>query len=563
MIFHVKPLAFLMVVVALAVGGCKQASPRSGDRISAPSAEKEPDALPGHSRKIASAHAHYAAGVLLEQNGDLEAAFKEFRLAVQEDPDDDTPALEVSLAYLRARQPEKALELLQIAAARPSASGEVFARLGLVLGQLGRNDEALTASKMAVKKSPDELGGYQNLFYHYLKNKTPDEALKVLDEASRRQKVDAEFLIGLGDLYRNFALQFPTQREEIHKRGTAALSRAEAQSPKSPQTRLRLADGFYAMGRSDRAAQHYLELLDKVEDSPMILEAIRSRLADIYLRGNDSKLAREQLEAIVRTDPANAQAYYFLGSIAYDEKNWTNAVEQLKKAVVLRPNFEQAYYDLAAAQLAADRAEDASETLRQVKKSFSTKFITEYLMAMSSQHLKNYADAVTHFTAAEVLANASDGKPLTANFYFQSGIAHERTGDREQAAKFFQKALDLQPDFPEAQNYLGYMWAEKGENLDRAKELIEKALKSEPKSAAYLDSMGWVLFKQNQPQAALEYLLKAVELTEEPDATLYDHLGDIYAALNQADKAREAWQKSIGVEKNDEVKKKLDAVAAP
>jgi len=49
-----------------------------------------------------------------------------------------------------------------------------------------------------------------------------------------------------------------------------------------------------------------------------------------------------------------------------------------------------------------------------------------------------------------------------------------------------------------------------------------------------------------------------VELTQEPDATLYEHLGDIYAALSQTEKAREAWTKSLAVEPNDSVRKKLE-----
>ena len=36
------------------------------------------------------------------------------------------------------------------------------------------------------------------------------------------------------------------------------------------------------------------------------------------------------------------------------------------------------------------------------------------------------------------------------------------------------------------------------------------------------------------------------------------HLGDIYAALNQPDKARDAWQKSLKVEPNEQVKEKMD-----
>jgi Flp pilus assembly protein TadD len=101
------------------------------------------------------------------------------------------------------------------------------------------------------------------------------------------------------------------------------------------------------------------------------------------------------------------------------------------------------------------------------------------------------------------------------------------------------------------------MWAERGTNLARARELIEKAIKLDPTNAAYLDSLGWVLYKQGHAREALGPIRKAVELNEEPDATLFDHLGDVYAALEQPDKAREAWRKSLEVEPNKEVEKKL------
>ena len=45
-------------------------------------------------------------------------------------------------------------------------------------------------------------------------------------------------------------------------------------------------------------------------------------------------------------------------------------------------------------------------------------------------------------------------------------------------------------------------------------------------------------------------------------ATLYDHLGDIYAALRQFDKARDAWKKSLAVEPNETVGRKLDSTHA-
>jgi tetratricopeptide (TPR) repeat protein len=105
------------------------------------------------------------------------------------------------------------------------------------------------------------------------------------------------------------------------------------------------------------------------------------------------------------------------------------------------------------------------------------------------------------------------------------------------------------------------MWAERGLNLARAHELIQKAVQAQPKNAAYLDSLAWVLYKLNRSKDALDYALKAVELSEQPDPTVYDHLGDIYAAAGQPEKARAAWTKSLSLEPNDTVRKKLGTAA--
>ncbi len=103
------------------------------------------------------------------------------------------------------------------------------------------------------------------------------------------------------------------------------------------------------------------------------------------------------------------------------------------------------------------------------------------------------------------------------------------------------------------------MLADRGVKLEKAREMIEKAVKLEPKNAAYLDSLGWVLVQAGQAaRKRWRRSKKPSNFPEEPDATLYDHLGDIYAALKQPDKAREAWRKSLSLEPNEQIQKKLD-----
>jgi tetratricopeptide (TPR) repeat protein len=137
-------------------------------------------------------------------------------------------------------------------------------------------------------------------------------------------------------------------------------------------------------------------------------------------------------------------------------------------------------------------------------------------------------------------------------------VALEEKGQTDVAIRQYQEAIRLKPDFAEAQNNLGYLWTEHGENLNQARAMIEKAVKLDPKNAGFLDSMGWVLLKLNRPHDALDYLLKAIENSDQPNASLYDHLGDIYAVLNQREKAAEAWRKSLSVQPSRQIQRKLE-----
>jgi tetratricopeptide (TPR) repeat protein len=518
-----------------------------------------PDAT---SDRSAQAHAHFAAGVIHDMNDETEAALEEFYKAGVDDLGNEGLVLEVTRRLLQNKQPEKALDLLTRATAQPNASGALFARLGLVYSQLGKTEQAIAADRAAIKRAPESLAGYQNLFMNCLQSKQEREALRILDEAAKQPHPDADFLISLSELYGNYMLQFPGQKDKVSGKALALLNRAAQLKPASPSLRLRLADDFSSLGDSGKASQIYLELLKQLPDLPLVRERVHAKLAGIYLRDSDRKRATEQLEAIIRDDPTNPQAYYYLGFLAYTDKKAAEAAEYFSKTILLSPDFEQAYYDLALAQINLNKADDALATLEKARKKFSQSFAMELWTGLAYSRQKNYAEALRHFTAAEVIAKATDPSRLNEDFYFQLGAAYERTGDLPTAEQYFEKCLRLAPNSAEAQNYLGYMWAEHGMKLEKARELIEKAVKTEPKNAAYLDSLGWVLFKLNEPKEALKHELKAIELSSEPDATVYDHLGDIYAALNESEKAREAWTKSLSIEPSDQVRKKIENAGA-
>ena len=118
--------------------------------------------------------------------------------------------------------------------------------------------------------------------------------------------------------------------------------------------------------------------------------------------------------------------------------------------------------------------------------------------------------------------------------------------------------IRLDPKHAEAYNYVGYMYAEKGINLDEAVKLISTALDLEPDNGYFIDSLGWALYQQGRYAEALRELKRAVEKAKE-DPVIFEHLGDALTKNGLYEDAVVAWEKSLSLDPNaDAVKKKLE-----
>jgi tetratricopeptide (TPR) repeat protein len=561
--FH--SIALLTMLVGASLPGCatRPGAPKAGAPSVRQKTEKKPAKQDSETSEESAeqrieAIAHFASGISAELNDDDDAALDHYLKAAAADPGHEVLVLELARRFLQGKQVDKAIDLLVKVTASPRASGKIFAWLGRAYAEAGKTDLAVKADQSAISKAPDLLLGYRNLFLIHQESRQPAEALKVLDAAARQSSDDPEFWVELGGLYASYLQLHPDENQSLKPKVVTVLDRATDLKPQNLLVIQKLADGYKQLGELAKAEGFYLELLDRFPALP----GTRENLADIYLRDGKKDKAAEQLEAISRDNPRNPQAYYFLGNIAYQEKRFSDAADYFEKALALKPEFEPVYYRLADVRISLNKPQDALALLDKARARFKQNFLLEFLTGVAHARAKEYAEAIRHYTEAEVIARAGEPDSLTYVFYFQCGSAFERHGDYAEAEKYFRKCLELSPNFSEAMNYLGYMWADRGENLGEAKKLIGRALELEPKNPAYLDSMGWVLYKLNQPRGALGWLQQAVQQSTEPDPALYDHLGDIYAGLKQLDKARDAWRKSVELEPNEQVRKKLEPARA-
>jgi tetratricopeptide (TPR) repeat protein len=152
----------------------------------------------------------------------------------------------------------------------------------------------------------------------------------------------------------------------------------------------------------------------------------------------------------------------------------------------------------------------------------------------------------------------------------EAGAAHEvryllshvysSAGNYPKAEEQLQLILKADPANAPACNDLGYLWADRGKNLEDAERLVRKALELdreqrkarpglEPEAdrdnAAYVDSLGWVLYRRGRLDEARAELERAVALPDGDDPVLWDHLGEVYHRLGHTALARAAWERSL------------------
>jgi tetratricopeptide (TPR) repeat protein len=246
------------------------------------------------------------------------------------------------------------------------------------------------------------------------------------------------------------------------------------------------------------------------------------------------------------------------------EQRNEESVKVLKQALALKPaaeNLAAYYYYLAGAQVAAEHADEALAAARKAAelKKDSPRFAAR--VASVLYLLKRYDEAGKAYQALldrcdtddeteETRAELREARLLLSNICVTKN-------QRPQAEEWLQQVLDEFPDDVAAGNDLGFLWAEQGVHLQRAKQMIEAAIQEEPDNSAYRDSLGWVYYQLGQSKKAVAELEKAAA-DKKPDPLILDHLGDAYRAAGQPDKAQQAWRRAAAAfrEAKDEQKAK-------
>jgi Flp pilus assembly protein TadD len=120
----------------------------------------------------------------------------------------------------------------------------------------------------------------------------------------------------------------------------------------------------------------------------------------------------------------------------------------------------------------------------------------------------------------------------------------------QDAERTIRQVLAIEPGNADALNYLGYLLADRGQQLDEAIRLVRRALDADPGNPSYLDSLGWAHFRRGDVDEAEKYLAPAAAKLPR-NSVIQDHLGDVYARRGRWQDAIAAWMKALDGDGND------------
>ncbi len=273
---------------------------------------------------------------------------------------------------------------------------------------------------------------------------------------------------------------------------------------------------------------------------------------------SSAELAALRYSLALRLDPELAPARLAFAEAFNQQDRPEDAVEVLREIQATSPWRAEALIQQAWLLNGLDRPGEALVAADQALASSRRRDIAVNVADLNRIH-GNHERARKLYD--EIIAADLENKQPDWRVLFARANALSAGGDWKAAEADALAALAIESDRPEIQNFLGFGWVERDENVQQGLSLIRKAAASRPDQGYIVDSLGWAHFRLGQYAEAVTQLERATELSP-ADAEIVDHLGDAYWRAGRESEARYQWIAALrlkpGPEREQSLRSKLD-----
>lgn len=341
--------------------------------------------------------AWFDLGFAENELGKTEESIAAYRKSVAAKPDVFESNLNLGIQLAKTSQPDAEQFLRAATQLKPTGHvAEAKARAWLSLAHVleaSKPDEAIAAYQQASTLQPKDPEP------HLAAGQLFEKESKFADAESEYKQAlaldpSSDALTGLANLYMR-GRKFPQAEEYLRK--------IVAEHPTETIAHIQLGRVLAAEGKNDDAVAE-LEAGAKLAPNDV---SVQRDLADLYVTLGKNDQAEAVYRGLIGRAPNDAQLHQGLGQSLLRQKKFAEAQQEFLTAVKLKPDFGEAYGDLA---FAASENKDYVLTLKALEmrgKFLPENPLTHFLRASAYDHLKDVKHAVASY---HLFLEAANGK---------------------------------------------------------------------------------------------------------------------------------------------------------
>lgn len=474
---------------------------------------------------------HLQRSVQLMQQGDLQAAEAEAKLALADPASKPVAYALLGSIRLQEKQPEEGARLLEQAIdANPNLVG---ARLNLAqaYATLGQSDRAEALYRTVLELAPD--------------NETARFALARLEVAKGRHRQALDLvkpfearLRASPDGLPLLATAFAGVGEQAAARSLVADWRARRDMPQAWTLKFALA---LARGGLNGAA---IQVLEQVKEDRQASFEIAFNLAGFYLRERELPKAAENYELALSFNDQSVPALRMAARLAEELGELEKALSFLIRAKLEAPQDPDVLYAFGTVCLRLDLMEDGAKALEQARALRPADKLTRYWLGIARSAGGDYDAALSLYQAL------LEEEPENAQLHYAVGSVHYLKVAFGDAARHFQESLRLNPDQLMSLYYLAMITQKQGRNAEAVLS-FQAILEDHPDHAPSLEGLALSLFREKRYEEARRQFERALELNPGSASATYQ-LGQLLARMGRRAEAKQRLEVARNLREEEE-----------
>ncbi len=366
--------------------------------------------------------------------------------------------MDLALVHHRAGRVADAENCYRQILAREPRHAEAWHLLGVLAGQVGRNDTAIGLMQRAIALSPTNAQAYRDLGVVLQNAGDFEKSISICREAVRLDPLSAGHHYDLGN-------------------------------------------GYRGQGKIEEAIAAYRQV---VQLEPDHVEA-HNNLGNVFKTSGRLEEAIGAFREALRLRPEYAEVRNNLGNALQDRGEIGEAIAAYREALRLKPDYADAAYNLGIVLLGAGHTGEAIAALTQATRLKPDHAVAYHMLGKALQDHGDFSDAVAACQEAGRL------DPGSAEIHNNLANALHAVGRIDEALIAYAEALRLDPAFADAWSNLGNALSRDGQP-DEAIAACREALRLKPDSAVTHNNLANALVSIGRIDEAIGHYRQAVAL---------------------------------------------------